>query len=209
MILIRSFFSHTVGRVRPRPFECNECSKTFLTSSNLKNHRKTHLPPEFKCDLCLKMFTFKQARDKHMNLHTTGTESNRRPYSYSRSSADKEKKKFKCDFCDYSCDFRYYMSGHMNSHTGERPFQCDECSKTFSSSNSLKTHRKVHLAPEFKCDFCPKMFTYKQRRDDHMNTHTGAKPFKCKICKKGFNSLSRLGQHRKRHPNPAVPERRV
>ena len=155
------------------------------------------------------MFTFKQARDKHMNLHTSGTGSKRRPYSYSNaSSTDKEQKTFKCDFCDYSCDFRYYMSGHMNSHTGERPFKCDECSKTFSSSNSLKTHRKVHLPPEFKCDFCPKMFTYKQRRDDHVNTHTEAKPFKCKMCQKGFNSLSRLGQHRKRH-HPAVPERRV
>ena len=120
------------------------------------------------------------------------------------NSIGKRKKKLKCDFCEFCCDFKSKMSRHINSHTGAKPFECEQCSKKLSRLDGLINHRKTHSPPTFKCDFCPKMFTFKWNRDDHMNTHTGAKPFKCTICKKGFSSTSGLSYHRKTHCEPKL-----
>ncbi|GFR23900.1 hypothetical protein TNCT_123461 [Trichonephila clavata] len=52
----------------------------------------------------------------------------------------KPKKKHACSFCSYTT---YYPSGiktHLLKHTGEKPYQCNICSKRFTRKEYLRNH---------------------------------------------------------------------
>ena len=61
---------------------------------------------------------------------------------------------------------------HQRTHTGETPYQCPHCSKSFKQSSSLTVH---------------------------LRTHTREKPYKCSDCGKSFSESLVLRWHRRIH----------
>ena len=54
-------------------------------------------------------------------------------------------KPFKCNQCNYTCTSSWELQTHMKTHTGEKPFNCNQCSKAYSVKSRLTKHLKIHM----------------------------------------------------------------
>ena len=77
-------------------------------------------------------------------------------------------------------------------HSGEKPFSCNLCDKSYSRAERLKFHMNAHNGKKpFLCNICDKGFTEKSNLKTHMKIHTGERTYLCEYpgCSRSFVTL--------------------
>jgi uncharacterized Zn-finger protein len=102
-------------------------------------------------------------------------------------------KPYSCHLCPKTFAFSTILRNHIRIHTKEKPFCCSQCNKSFSQSYSLQKHMKTHTrVKSFPCLACPLTFPTTGELYSHDKAHTGEKPFSCRLCSKAFAQANRL-----------------
>lgn len=185
-------FKHEIAN--QRPFECNECDKSFSRVPSLHDHLvQKHFPAlaQFLCSHCPSVYLRKSLLQKHLyDKHRIG------------QSRDQI-----CPQCNLVFANKGSLKSHItNMHTDpsqKQKYTCEECSKIFFKKWHYKSHIKIHL-PEnerpYRC-FCGKSFIHPFMFKRHQLEHENPEQVlvRCKVCNKGFKYTNSLTVHMRIH----------
>lgn len=150
--------SSTTNVIKQSSFICSQCSKSFSSKGNLKNHIITihqKIRP-YKCPYnnCNKAYSTSSRLEIHKRTHI-GI------------------KPFKCMICGKRFNEKGNLKTHQIFHSAERPFKCKYCEKTYKTNCHLKEHIEInHLnIKKFKCSICKCSFGRHSTLLIHLRTH--------------------------------------
>lgn len=109
--------------------------------------------------------------------------------------------KFQCDVCSKSFSSKEYLNNHhQQQHTKQFSFYCDRCGKGFTLRRALENHLLLHTGEfRYQCELCGKLFIQRYSLDDHLRKHEGRFRLTCQQCGKGFMCRNSLHIHTRTH----------
>lgn len=148
------------------PHKCKYCSKTFRIHSFLLIHQRVHTREKpYKCRDCGKAFRWSSNLYRHERQHSFYQQYQQYEYHERQKTSNLESRIL----------------------TGQKPFWCQECGKTFTRKRSLMDHKGIHSGEKrFKCNLCEKSFDRNYRLVNHQRIHATERPFQSQRLGKDF-----------------------
>jgi len=199
-----------------RPYQCDECDKTFKTKDGLKSHKEIrHVAGangQLACQLCPGLFfkSWKDNRNHMLDCHPDAMFSCEHcdhkainKAALKSHNLNSHTKRIQCEFCEVQVATEALLKKHQQlKHSNIKPYQCDECGNSFRSKQYLQTHQNRHkgIKMEVKkvmCDICGKEFQGSNTIKKHLlSAHgIGVQDFQCDICDRKFISSNALKSH--------------
>ncbi|XP_046407602.1 zinc finger protein 565-like [Ischnura elegans] len=191
--------------------EINNCLMKNPENSCKSNENSYH------CFNCRDVFNNKNDLIKHMKIHLNGDNFDAEAKSsmggdvFSRSFAGighlnrhvcvgTGEMPYTCQICQKSFTYRSTLRIHLRKHTGKKPYACRICEKSFSEKGTLKIHIRTHTGERpYSCYHCEKSFFAKTDLVKHIRIHTGEKPYTCDVCSKSFACSRERVKHLRTH----------
>ena len=232
-------FRPAARRRQKRSRTCKICGKTVCRSGLLKAHMNLHLGRQrYACSKCSKHFHSANALSNHScpgTCPTTAMDCREKEDEKNTAAAPspqcsvahetvenfalkpvmvphgcKSGQGYKCVLCGKVLSRLDIFKAHMNLHTGAQPFQCDECSESFSRYNQRSNHKMVmHAAvPTSQADqqshaSLGRAADFVMLREEHVASRDrkgkGSTKKTCEVCGKTLSCLWRLKSHMNLH----------
>lgn len=182
------------------------CSPDLLINTNHTFNHQLHSPSQvlqqqqehLNCNSCEKVFTTKAALLIHQRSHSRQITTGPSTTFVTTSTTGDDP--YKCNICSKTFAVPARLTRHYRTHTGEKPFHCDFCEKSFSVKENLSVHRRIHTKERpYKCEVCSRAFEHSGKLHRHMRIHTGERPHRCTVCSKTFIQSGQLVIHMRTH----------
>jgi len=169
-------------------YKCGFCSDWFKNWAMLRRHSR------FEC--IVKIKEQEDNKRQKVTCEECGAQVNKRGLA-KHKILNHGKDRIPCKHAGCAYISKNQEQAFVHEQKKHKTVTCEICGWTGGKS-SFPRHKKTHEDPStwsFQCEVCKKGFRSRLNFNDHMNTHTGAKPYKCSFCPAAFASVGTFGGH--------------